>query len=204
MRTDRAPADTVEPTKSRRPRELEILRSAAAILRGQGDRGLSMRAVAAAVGISLSNVQYYFSDKDALLEALVEDYFDECAQLVARSARDGEGLEGSARLTAFLTVALSEDGDMAEMCAMFREVWAISTRNEQIAGLLKRYYEQTSDLLLVTFFPEVSDEQTRRRIALLLMSFIEGFSITGPPAGMTVEDSARAMSDATFSVLTAD
>ena len=187
--------------KVRRPRAVEILGNAADILRTDGDAGLTMRAVAAATEISLSNVQYYFASKDELLEALVEDYFAECAKLVEETAAQYAKKKGRAKLTAFLTKVMSDDIAMKEMCAMFRELWAIATRNPQIAKLLSEYYQQTRELLATALFPEVSDKRVQERIGLLLIPYIEGYSITGPPAGMTIRDAASMLSDLVFTGL---
>jgi len=187
--------------RTRRPREAEILRNAAEILRTGGDASLTMRAVATATEISLSNVQYYFKSKDELLEALVEDYFAECAALVEETAAQYATKKGRAKLTAFLTKVMSDDTDMKQMCAMFRELWAIATRNPQVETLLGSYYQQTRELLAATLFPEVTDKRVRKRIGLLLIPYIEGYSITGPPAGMTTRDAAALVSDLVFSGL---
>ena len=187
--------------KARRPREAEILRNAADILRSDGDASLTMRAVAAATEISLSNVQYYFASKDELLGALVEDYFAECTKLVEETAAQYATKKGRAKLTSFLTKVMSDDIEMKEMCAMFRELWAIATRNPQIAKLLSGYYQETRELLATTLFPEVNDKRVRKRLGLLLIPYIEGYSITGPPAGMTVRDAAATVSDLVFSGL---
>lgn len=176
---------------ARKPREREIIANALAILRREGNAALSMRAVAGATGISLSNVQYYFRDKEALLVALVEHYFDQCeAFLVARTGEFGRGgLEDA--IFDFLQRMLSEDHELVEMCATFREIWAIATRSSQVAAALEDYYQRVADLIGATLLKAVPDAAVRARIVNLLLPYLEGFTLTGPLSGQSVEDSAR-------------
>jgi AcrR family transcriptional regulator len=54
-----------------------ILRAAAEVLDQHGQRGLSLRRVAARAAISLGTVQYYFATKDALIEAILDEPFEQ-------------------------------------------------------------------------------------------------------------------------------
>lgn len=185
----------------RKPREAEIVQHALAILRTEGDGGLTMRAVANAAQISLSNVQYYFRNKDALLEAIVEDYFEQCAAFLAQTTSEYGSGETRAALEAFLVRVLSDDHDMAEMCATFREFWAISTRDPRIATLVERYYQRTADLFADALLPEVTDPRKRAQVVMLVIPYIEGFTITGPLAGLTVEDAAELITNLVFDAI---
>jgi AcrR family transcriptional regulator len=55
-----------------------ILQATITILSKEGAEKLSMRKVAKAVNLSLSNLQYYYRDKDILLIATVKYYFESC------------------------------------------------------------------------------------------------------------------------------
>ena len=53
-----------------------ILRAARTLLAADGYAGLSMRKVAAEAGMTLSNVQHYYSSKELLLEAVLLSTMD--------------------------------------------------------------------------------------------------------------------------------
>ncbi|MFO0632747.1 MAG: TetR/AcrR family transcriptional regulator [Nannocystaceae bacterium] len=57
-------------------RRAEILAAAKRLLLAEGPEGVSMRKVAAAVGISSTAVYLYFREKDELLDAICYDVFD--------------------------------------------------------------------------------------------------------------------------------
>jgi AcrR family transcriptional regulator len=60
-----------------------LLEAAREVIAGGGFAGVSMRSVAAAAGVSLAQVQYYFRSKDELLAAAFEDISDD---IVARAS----------------------------------------------------------------------------------------------------------------------
>jgi len=73
------------------PKIEHLLNCAMDILKESGDQGLTMRKVAEAAGMSLSNVQYYFKTKELLLGALLEGYLLEYAtsmQLLSLAEQD--------------------------------------------------------------------------------------------------------------------
>jgi AcrR family transcriptional regulator len=68
-------------------------------LRAEGPAGLSLRAVARAVGMSSPGVYRYYTSRDELLTALITDVYDDLAQALER-ARDAAGASLSDRLRA--------------------------------------------------------------------------------------------------------
>jgi len=175
---------------ARKPREAEILRHALGILQSEGYSGLTMRAVATASEISLSNVQYYFKDKNALLAAIVEDYFDACATFLTEATKKYARRHERKALNAFLIEVLSPNPYWEKMCATFREFWAVSTRNEDIAKLLASYYQRTADLFCDSLLQKIPSRKKRQQIALLVIPYIEGFTVTGPLSGQSVKATA--------------
>ncbi len=163
-----------------------------------------MRAVANAAEISLSNVQYYFRNKDALLEAIVEDYFEQCATFLAQTTKEYEGATRREAFESFLVRVLSDDHQLTEMCATFREFWAISTRSPRIAALVQQYYQRTANLFSDALLEDIFDAEERVRVVLLVIPYIEGFTITGPLSGSTVEDAARLITDLVFTAIAGD
>ena len=64
----------------------EIKQAALAELAASGAEGLSLRAVARSVGVSVQALYHYFDSRDALITALVADAFDELSDAVADAA----------------------------------------------------------------------------------------------------------------------
>ncbi len=64
----------------------EIKQAALRELAATGPEGLSLRAVARTVGVSVQALYHYFDSRDALVTALVADAFDELAGAVAAAA----------------------------------------------------------------------------------------------------------------------
>ncbi|HYO36981.1 MAG TPA: TetR/AcrR family transcriptional regulator [Geodermatophilus sp.] len=64
----------------------EIKQAALRELAATGPEGLSLRAVARAVGVSVQALYHYFDSREALVTALVADAFDELAAAVSAAA----------------------------------------------------------------------------------------------------------------------
>ena len=117
------------------------------LLKNEGDYAVTMRRVATNAGMSLSNVQYYFKNKDALLVAMADRYFKACLdevgeiQVIQADARLEENVK------AIVETFLKHGLEISEMCRIFREYWAISARNEEIDKYLKDYYRELAVLL---------------------------------------------------------
>src|SRR6266571_8576198 len=115
----------------------EILRAARELLAAEGYAGLSMRRVAAGVGMSLSNLQHYYPGKDALLEALLLYTMDLFQQQI-----DGisAAMNKASRIDQFLSTAdmfLEELTDPVTH-AIFFELWALASRNEFASRLMDK------------------------------------------------------------------
>jgi AcrR family transcriptional regulator len=81
-------------------RAQEILQVARGLLASKGYAGLSMRSVASAAGMSLSNVQHYYASKEQLLEALLLTTMDE---FQAKMDRISAAMAGRPQVERFLT-----------------------------------------------------------------------------------------------------
>jgi AcrR family transcriptional regulator len=153
-----------------------IIQTTIKILREEGAGGLTMRKVAKLSEIRLSNLQYYYKDKDALLEATIDDYFRENEIQVAQSlAKLPNDISFADLLKLILEEALI-DGNSSERCAMFREVWALATKMPTIDALVRSYYQQYNNWLCEQFTPY---SQQPAIIVSLLMPYIEGYSLMG-------------------------
>lgn len=156
----------------------KVLDVALELLKENGDYGVTMRQVATNANMSLSNVQYYFKNKDELLKAMASRYFGACLddmrkmEVIERSSSLEQDLKDL--LKGFLLHGL----EVSEMCRIFREYWAISTRNEAIDTHVKAYYREMVVVLSNILRPAARSEQGLAHAVSLIIPFVEGYSIT--------------------------
>jgi AcrR family transcriptional regulator len=159
-------------------RAQDIMQAARTLLAAEGYAGLSMRRVAAEVGMSLSNLQHYYQSKDALLEALLlttMNLFQ--AKIDAISA----AMAGSAPQERFLSTVdmfLDEITDPVTH-AIFFEIWALASRNAFASGLMDTMMareRKTIFKLIRGLAPAMSDEETMQR-AVLVVAQVEGLML---------------------------
>lgn len=156
----------------------KVLDVALELLKANGDYGVTMRQVAANADMSLSNVQYYFKNKDELLKAMASRYFGACLE----EMRGMEVIECSSSLEKdindLLKGFLSHGLEVSEMCRIFREYWAISTRNEAIDIHVKEYYREMVVVLSNILRSAAMSEQGLSQAVSIIIPFVEGYSIT--------------------------
>jgi AcrR family transcriptional regulator len=145
----------------------KILDVALALLKTDGDYGVTMRQVAAHADMTLSNVQYYFKNKDSLLVAMADRYFHSCLE-------EMRAMPKFSSLQQLLKHGLA----LSEMCRIFREYWAISTRNASIEQYLDNYYRAYAQVLADMFRPVAVQDSNATIAASLFVPFVEGYSIT--------------------------
>jgi AcrR family transcriptional regulator len=159
-------------------RALDILYAARELLAAEGYSGLSMRAVAAQVGISLSNVQHYYKSKDDLLEALLlytMELFQHKIDSISAS------MPSDSRLNRFLSTCdmfLEEITDPVTH-AIFFELWALASRNDFASRLMAKMLarERKAVFYLISGLnPAISDEAYMQR-AVMMVAQIEGLML---------------------------
>ncbi|MES2318612.1 MAG: TetR/AcrR family transcriptional regulator [Pseudomonadota bacterium] len=159
-------------------RALDILHAARSLLAADGYAGLSMRRVAAEVGISLSNVQHYYQSKDALLEALLL-YTMELFQTKMDSI--SAAMTSASRIDRFLSTCdmfLEELTDPVTH-AIFFELWALASRNEFASRLMDKMLarERKAIFKLISGLnPQIGDAEYMQR-AVLMVAQIEGLML---------------------------
>jgi AcrR family transcriptional regulator len=154
------------------------LHAARALLAADGYAGLSMRRVAAEVGMSLSNVQHYYQSKDALLEALLLYTMD-----VFQAKMDGISavMVSASRSAQFLSTVdmfLDEITDPVTH-AIFFEIWALASRNAFASTLMDRMLgrERKAIYLLIRGLnPQIADGEYMQR-AILMVAQMEGLML---------------------------
>lgn len=155
----------------------QILKATTRLLAKQGMESLSMRKVADEAGIYLSNVQYYYDDRDALLTAAIGYYFDQSKNQLQRdfTALKKQAADLNELVRTLLQKHLVFDPS-DERCKMLREIWALAARKEEIHEVLMDYYREYVQWLIRNL-----DGVSRKpeQVTALLLPYIEGYTIMG-------------------------
>lgn len=160
------------------------------MLKDYGTEGLTMRKVAAQAEISLGNLQYHYKDRSALLGGLAEHYFGECSGMLDDYRHSPENGEREEQLHQLVLFFLDHVDHISDMCRIFREIWALSARDEQIHKQMVDYYEITVKKLSSLLIPLSGCEKAAADAASLLLPYIEGYSITCRALPQTKEETA--------------
>jgi AcrR family transcriptional regulator len=156
----------------------DILHAARALLAAEGYAGLSMRKVAAEVGMSLSNVQHYYQSKDALLDALLlytMDLFQQKMDSISAAMTSATPID---RFLSTCDMFLEEISDPVTH-AIFFELWALASRNAFASGLMDKMLgrERKAIFKLIRGLnPAISDDEYMQR-AILMVAQIEGLML---------------------------
>lgn len=145
-----------------------------------GYGALSLRKVAAGAGLSLSNLQYHFPAKHDLVHALLDRYLTRGRELLT------ERLEGApptpeARVRRIVSALHPMDGSASD-AAVFREIWALSGRDEHIAALVGDYYDavrQQTEMVVTLLNPTIEPAE-RVVAATAIVALIDGLVATEP------------------------
>ena len=139
----------------------EIIQATKKILVNDGLANLSTRRVARELGISIGNLHYYFSTKNDLLQAVIEDVirgydeeFEREAKLFPNAPRK--------RIEAFLRYLIA-DAKKPEVRAFFYQLWGMSVQNEFAADLRDKAYNRFTDMMvdmLAPLHPERSSSES--------------------------------------------
>ncbi|WP_340644810.1 TetR/AcrR family transcriptional regulator [Phenylobacterium sp.] len=155
----------------------EILDAAVSVIIDDGYSGFTLRRIAELTEISLSNLQYYFPSKEALLQAMMVREFDrstaELDALIERPAAKPK--------TRFLQAIdyVLRDQETEARCALFWELWAMSVREPTVSPVMDTFYDQfmrrVTELIL-DLSPTIGRAVAQRR-AGLIVSLLEGASL---------------------------
>lgn len=178
----------------------EILQAALEVLRESGAEGLSMRGVANACGRKLNNVQYHYKDKAILLDSLANYHFQLCENFVEEFKPSSNKLSGKEQLHEAVVYSLNYAGSLSDSCLVFRELWAISTRNEAVQTNLTAYYSEAFNRM-VDFWDGYPLEN-RKKAAAILVPYVDGYSIQCQSLPYSEGEMAVLLTDIIYAVLT--
>lgn len=177
-RRKRAGTGSVGSTRIGSETAKRVIDTARKVLMDKGYAQFSMRNVAAAAGMHLNNVQYYFRTRECLVRALMRDIearyavaYEQC--LTAASP------DRLARFKAVLNFNL-EDTGRAETRRLFIQIWGLlDTLDGDSGRLLDQFYEMDLAVLcrqISELDPRCPAKEVRRRAALLA-AMIEGLIV---------------------------
>ncbi|MEM0967325.1 MAG: TetR/AcrR family transcriptional regulator [Verrucomicrobiota bacterium] len=156
----------------------QIIRSALEVLKTQGTEGLTLRKVATHAQMSLGNLQYHYKNKSALFGGLAEHYFSECSEILRGYVPIGPESDLSTRLRHLIGSIFDHLDDLTDMCRIFRELWALATRDPEISFQLMDYYCVSRKEMEALFLEITSSPEGSSKIVTLLLPYFEGYSIT--------------------------
>ena len=165
-------------TEKGNERMQEILQAARLMFAREGYAGLSMRGLAAALGMSLSNVQHYYKSKDLLIEAMLLYTMNTFQAKIDNIAKTMEQSPRIEQLKSPIDMFLEELSDPVTH-GVFFEIWALAGRNAFASALMDKMLarERKSIYKLIQgLVPGISDEQAMLR-AILIVAQVEGLML---------------------------
>ncbi len=178
----------------------KIADAALQVLREEGARGLTMRQVAVRAGLALSNLQYHYPSREALLAGLVDCHLAACDEAMQRGLQEGVGDP----LLETLRVSLC-DSEVLASARVFRELFALA---EQDLGVRQRLHAHFRVMLedavngmaaLGTGLPR----ESLTEVATVLLTSIEGYYLLSEVTPVSGERLAVVLADLAVSMLTA-
>ncbi|MFM8856210.1 MAG: TetR/AcrR family transcriptional regulator [Actinomycetota bacterium] len=161
------------PTKSKGDLRLEkVLDAAEDVLKRRGAEGLSVRAVAQKVGITIGNLQYYFPTRAKLLDAV----FRRRAEIFKSELFDSISSIGEPRRRFEMLLDFWFNSQFQADQALFWHLWAISAHDKEARSTMMSIYDELVAYvaaLLREMNSALTAQQAVRRAALVT-SMIEG------------------------------
>ena len=158
-------------------RVADIIRVAQNILVKEGLVNLTTRRVAREIGISIGNLLYYFSSKEDLLQAIIEDvirgYDEELENEIKLFPHSPEK-----RFKAFIHYLIA-DTKKPEVRGFFYQFWGLSIHNQQCADLrqdMYRHFEELTMGLLQDLHPDMPKPELRT-LSLSVLTCVEGLHV---------------------------
>jgi AcrR family transcriptional regulator len=146
----------------------------------EGAEALTMRRVATTLGMSLSNLQHYFSTKEGLINALVdaqyESYVEDLNEILTGNMTPEEKLGAVAQ-------SISDDYQTDEGSILVWELWAFTGRNAYVADAVNKAHESERRIvrkIVSQISPDASKSQLEAR-ATVITSMFEGIGLFVAP-----------------------
>lgn len=155
----------------------EILQAATEILAFEGYSKFTMRRIAERVGVTLRNVQYYFSTKEGLFQAVIEQRLQFDVESATKVVEQ-EGLSDEERFLAFVDLSL-EENTMPFIRGIQFELWALSNHDPFAAKCRDHMTSVYSAFICELIKPLTpgQSQKTRQKKAVILLSMLQGFPL---------------------------
>jgi len=158
----------------------KILSATREMLINEGAEALTMRRVATTLGMSLSNLQHYFSTKEDLINALVdaqyESYVEDLNEILTGTMTPEEKLGAVAQ-------TISDDYQTDEGSILVWELWAFTGRNAYVADAVNKAHESERRIvrkIISQISPDASKSQLEAK-ATVITSMFEGVGLFVAP-----------------------
>ena len=160
-----------------------ILLAARSVFIQEGHAGLTMRKVADKAGVVVGNVNYYFPNKRALLEAMLRE---ELADYVEEHIHQFEA-DGDAPIDILMNVVAFYVENGRKSHRFFYQMWGYAACEEEARQLVRELYRPIGRFIyyIVKAARPDLDDMRIRRIVLQLFSLEEGMKLF---IGMGPED----------------
>lgn len=172
MRTASKPSHESEKGELRRQ---QVLEAATECFRREGFHGSSIARISQAAGMSPGHIYHYFTNKEAIVEAIAEREENDIADLVHKLEQDGEGGDLVTRLTRQTAAMVDRNSNPAHV-GLTLELAAEAARNPAVAQTLRRtdraIAAQFSELVArVGAPPWMDDAEARLRMQMIATLF---------------------------------
>ncbi len=154
-----------------------ILDAAAEVLITRGYKKMTMRKIALQAGITVGNLNYYYSTKDGLLKDLLGKILSGYLVEIDRISEASGDLPQD-RFVAVIEY-LIEDLNTRQTARFFPELWAMANHDDHTAGLMEDMYvaERNAIAGLVEAINPGLDAQRITELALFISCTIEGMTM---------------------------
>lgn len=163
-------------TRRGKARVAEILAVAQQLFVESGLAGMTMRQVAERIGMSLSNLQHYFPNPEALLRGVLQQVMNAYDPAYAGVT---EGIRDPVRRLEAVLRYLIADVQQAATEKLFVEIWSLATRDAMVREAFDQMYchhRRNLETFIAAANPGLSAAKVSLRAALIAMQ-IEGLML---------------------------
>lgn len=155
-----------------------IIEQAIEILKTEGSAGLTMRKLASAAGMTLSNLQYYFPGRIEVLQASIRYFFSWCEKNILKEREKivQSNLNPSVDFLDMLLSLLIINDVTDPINIIFKELCALTVHDEFLGKSFDEYYREYIHSLIVISTDILPNAE---KIICLIIPYAEGYSLMG-------------------------
>lgn len=168
---------TQSPKISKRERtRARVVEAAIDCINSEGFNAAHTNRIAEAAGVSWGVIQYHFSDKDGLLQAVIDHIFEDFSFHLGNTQLDGDGLEERVSQLIEVVWGLVSKKEYRVSVAILRNAGKDS--NSKINGQkqLNQWARKTSDLWNTLFAEDAPDPQRSETARHLMFATLRGMA----------------------------